>query len=77
LISKEIINIHKKNHQSRPKPNSLKVGKEITLGSSSEGLRNRFEILVGGIFPFVCKRKSKWGCCDHNTDNLVLHFPTP
>jgi hypothetical protein len=48
IRSKEIINLHQRNHQSRPNLNFLKVGKEITLGSSSRGLGNRIEILVGG-----------------------------
>jgi hypothetical protein len=41
--------------------NSLKVGKEIELGSSSKGSGNRFEILVEGGFPFTYKRKNKGG----------------
>jgi hypothetical protein len=47
-------------HQDKT-PNSFKVGKGIALGSSGRGLGNRVEILVGGPFPFACKRKSKGG----------------
>jgi hypothetical protein len=62
IRSKGIINTHKKTiiHQDKT-PNSLKVGKDITLGSSGRGLGNRIEILVGDPFPFACKRKSKGG----------------
>jgi hypothetical protein len=66
VISIEIMNLHQNNHQSRPKPNSLKVGKEIELGSSSRGLNNRIENLAGGPFPFSCKSKIKGSCCGHN-----------
>jgi hypothetical protein len=61
IRSKEIINLHQNNHQSRPNFNSLMVDKELALGSSNRGLGIRFEILVGGGFPFTSKRKSKGG----------------
>jgi hypothetical protein len=48
-------------------PNSLKVDKELTLGSSSRGLGIRVQILVGGsAFPFAFTSESKGGCCGHN-----------
>jgi hypothetical protein len=50
-------------------PNSLKVDKGLTLGSSNRGLGIRNEILVGGAFIFACKRKIKGGghCGLNNT----------
>jgi hypothetical protein len=62
IRSKETINHYQRQSSIKIKPpNSLEVGKEITLGSSSRGLGYRIEILLGGPFPFTCKRKSKGG----------------
>jgi hypothetical protein len=69
IRSKEIINLHQINHQSRPNLNFLKVGKEITSGSSSRGLGNMLKILVGGAgrdFLSLVKEKVNGGCCGHN-----------
>jgi len=57
--SKEVINQDKT-------PNSLKVGKEIVLVSSSRLLGNRIKLLVGGPFLYLSQEKVKGGCCDHN-----------
>jgi hypothetical protein len=52
--SKEVINQYKT-------PNSLKVGREITLVSNNRGLGNRIKILVATPFPFIFTRKNKGG----------------